>query len=63
MPSQWTIKASSRGVVVRGDGVIDAFTVGAGSKKRLLDLGKRFVKSEASPQLGGYTFSLSHRLI
>jgi len=29
MPSQWTIKASSRGVVVRGDGVIDAFTVGA----------------------------------
>ena len=63
MPSQWTIKASSRGVVVRGDGVIDAFPVGAGWKKRLLDLGKRFVKTEASPQIGGYSFSLSHRLI
>jgi hypothetical protein len=62
MPSQWTIKALSRDVV-RGDGVIDAFTVGAGSKKRLLDLGKRFVKTEALPQIGGYTFSLSHRLI
>ena len=24
MPSQWTIKASSRGVVVRGVGAIDA---------------------------------------
>ena len=63
MPSQWTIKASSRDVVVRGDTVIDAFTVGARSKKRLLDLGKRFVKTEASPQIGGFTFSLSHRLI
>jgi hypothetical protein len=39
------------------------FTVGAGSKKWLLDLGKRFVKTKASPQIGGYTFSLSHRLI
>jgi len=63
MPSQWTIKASSRGAVVRGDGNIDAFTVGAGSRKRLLDLGKRYVKSEASPQIGGYIFCLSHRLI
>lgn len=32
MPSQWTINAPSWDVVVRGDGVIDAFTVGAGSK-------------------------------
>ncbi|HEX9661918.1 MAG TPA: hypothetical protein VGB27_06505 [Candidatus Binatia bacterium] len=63
MPSYWTIKASSRGVVVRGDGAIDAFTVGGAWKKRLLDLGKRFVKSEASPRIGGYTCSLSHRLI
>ena len=63
MPSLWTIKASSRGVVVRGDGDIDAFTVGAAWKKRQLDLEKRFVKSEASPQMGGYTCSLSHRLI
>jgi len=30
MSSQSTIKPSSRGVEVRGDGVIDAFTVGAG---------------------------------
>jgi hypothetical protein len=57
MPSQWTIKASSRGAVVRGDSVIDAFTVGAGWEKRLLDLGKRFVKSETSPQIGGYTYA------
>jgi len=63
MPSHWTIKASSRGAVVRGDGDIDAFTVGAAGKKRQLDLGKRFVKSEASPHMGGYTRSLSHRLI
>jgi hypothetical protein len=63
MPSQWTIKASSRNVVVRGDGVIDAITVGARSKKRLLDLRKRFVKSTTSPQIGSYTFSLSHHLI
>jgi len=56
-------QASSRGVVVRGDGVIDAFTVGVGRRKRLLDLGKRFVKTEASPQIGGYSFSLSYRLI
>jgi hypothetical protein len=63
MPSHWASKVSSRGAVVRDDGAIDAFTVGAGAKKRLLDLGKRFVKSEASPQIGGDACSLSHRLI
>lgn len=63
MPSQWTINAPSWDVVVRGAGVVDAFSVGAGWRNRLLDLGKRFVKTEASPQIGGYTFSLSHRLI
>jgi len=40
IPSQSTVKAANRGVVVLNDGVIDAFTLGARSKKWPLDLEK-----------------------
>ncbi len=39
--------------VVRSEGVIGGFALGAGWKKRLLGLEKKFVKSKASAAMGG----------
>ena len=63
MPSQWTIKASSRDVVVGGDGVVDAFYGRCRIEKTAARFGKKIRKNKSFAANRRLYFSLSYRLI